>query len=154
MKTKTITTYKGICPELKIRLKRDQIVKRKIQSSKHADEFFREVWDDGMDIYESFMVVFINSAYNTIGWYKVSQGGLNYTSADPRLIFKMALDVCATGLYMAHNHPSGNMSPSQVDKMLTEKLKQAGALLDIRIMDHVIITSENGYYSFADEGML
>ena len=144
-------TYKANCPELKVQLKRDAIKKVKITNSKDSADFFRELWDDSIGIYESFFCIYLNNANNTIGWYKVSQGGITGTVADPRLIIKKALDVLATGIVMCHNHPSGQLRPSEIDLQLTEKIKQVGKFLDIHVLDHIILTEES-YYSFSDNG--
>ena len=144
--------YKSNCPELKAELKRDEVKKVKIQTSKDSADFFREVWE-GIDIYESFFVIYLNQANNTIGWYRASQGGLAGTVADPRLILKKALDILATSMILCHNHPSGNLKPSRADEILTDKIKGGGAFMDIKVLDHIILT-EDSYYSFADEGLL
>jgi DNA repair protein RadC len=148
-----MTKYKSQCPELKVELKRDQIKKAKIANSQNSADFFREIWDDSIGIYESFFVIYLNSSNTTIGWYKVSQGGLQGTVADPRLIVKKALDVLATSFIMCHNHPSGNLTPSEADKVITKKIKEGAGFLDIKLLDHIILTEES-YYSFADEGQL
>jgi DNA repair protein RadC len=145
--------YKATCPELRVQLKRDLIKKAQIKSSKDSSDFFRDCWDEGLDVYESFFVVYLNSANNTIGWYKVSQGGLAAVLVDVRLVFHKALDCLATSMIVCHNHPSGNLSPSKEDQALTKRLKDGGDLLQIRLLDHIILT-ENGYYSFSDEGLL
>jgi DNA repair protein RadC len=84
---------------------------------------------------------------------EVSIGGISGTVADPRLIFIGALKAGASGMIVSHNHPSGNLTPSQADIQLTRKLKEGGNLLEIQLLDHIIMTSES-YYSFADEGIL
>jgi DNA repair protein RadC len=85
--------------------------------------------------------------------YNVSSGGITGTVADPRLIYTAALRVNAVSLILAHNHPSRSLKPSRADEELTQKIKGAGAFLDIKVLDHLLISSE-GYYSFADEGLL
>src|ERR1035437_4870790 len=103
--------------------------------------------------YEVFAVVFLNRA-NKINHFKIiSQGGITGTVADPRVILKTALEQDATAIVLCHNHPSGNLKPSQADEDLTLKIKEAAKYFDIRVMDHIIV-SEDGYYSFADEGLL
>lgn len=146
-------TYKGECPELRVQLKREQIKKAKIANSNDGADFFREIWDEGLGIYESFFVIYLNAANTTIGWYKVSQGGIQGAMADPRLIVKKALDVLATSFIMCHNHPSGNLTPSNADKELTNKIKKGAEFLDIKLLDHIILTKDN-YYSFADNGQI
>ena len=85
--------------------------------------------------------------------YQLSKGGIKGTIADVRLILSVALKTLATGLILVHNHPSGNLKPSEADKHITSKIRQAAKLLDIELIDHIIISSE-GYYSFMDEGVL
>ncbi len=102
---------------------------------------------------EVFAVVFLNRGNKVIHLEIISQGGLTGTVADPRVILKKALENDATSLVLCHNHPSGNLRPSKADEILTQKIKQAAAFLDISIMDHIIVSNE-GYFSFADEGML
>jgi DNA repair protein RadC len=103
--------------------------------------------------YEQFWILLLNRANKLIRRISVSDGGLSGTVADPKRIFKMAIDHNASYIILAHNHPSGNLQPSQADILLTKKLKQAGELLDIAVIDH-IIAGENNYFSFADEGVL
>ena len=100
-----------------------------------------------------FYVVMLNNANNTIGYTKISQGGITGTVVDVRLIAKHALECLATSVILIHNHPSGNSKPSSADKLITEKIKHGLALLDIRVLDHIILT-ENTYFSFADECLL
>mgnify|MGYP002777005016 FL=1 len=103
--------------------------------------------------YEEFWVLLLNRANHVMRVEKVSQGGVAGTVADPKIIFKKALDHLASAIILAHNHPSGNRRPSQADISLTRKLREAGTLLDLPVLDHLIFT-DDGYYSFADEGML
>lgn len=103
--------------------------------------------------YEVFAVVFLNRANKIINFQIVSTGGLTGTIADPRVILKKALEVDATSIVLSHNHPSGSLKPSRADEELTQKIKQAATFLDIKVVDHIIVSDE-GYYSFADEGLL
>ena len=102
---------------------------------------------------EIFVVVFLNRGNKVMHHQIVSEGGLTGTVADPRVILKKALEHNATSLILCHNHPSGSLRPSRADEILTQKIKQAAMLLDIQLMDHIIVSSE-GYFSFADEGMM
>lgn len=102
---------------------------------------------------EIFVVVFLNRGNKIMHIEPISEGGLTGTVADPRVILKKALEHNATALILCHNHPSGNLYPSHADEMLTQKIKQAAAFLDISIMDHIIVSDE-GYFSFSDEGMM
>lgn len=103
--------------------------------------------------HEVFGVLFLNRANKITRFEIISEGGITGTIADPRIILKKALDENAVGLIICHNHPSGNLHPSQADKDLTRKIKDAAQLLDIKLLDHIII-SESGYFSFSDEGLL
>ncbi len=98
-------------------------------------------------------VLLLNRANKVLGVYEVSTGGISGTVADPRLIFVAALKANACSLIISHNHPSGNLKPSRHDEELTAKIKQAGEFLDIKLLDHLIVTPE-AYYSFGDEGIL
>jgi len=126
----------------------------KISSSQEAEAVIRKYWnDDTIELHEQFKILLLNRAHRIIGIYLVSTGGMAGTVADPKLIFACALKAAAHGIILTHNHPSGNCTPSQADIDLTKKLKAAGRLLDIQVLDHILITSES-YYSFADEGLL
>ncbi|MDO8996512.1 MAG: JAB domain-containing protein [Sediminibacterium sp.] len=104
---------------------------------------------------EYIAVIYLNRANRVIGAYRVSDGGMTSTVADLRLIFSVALKSVACSFIIAHNHPSGTLIPSVADKALTNKLKDAGKLMDIAMLDHIIIGPEEGkYFSFADEGLL
>ena len=125
----------------------------KISSSRDSYLFFKNQFEDSINIYESVYVLYLDQAHNCIGWIKVSQGGINSSIVDLRLILSIALKCLATAFIICHNHPSGNLRPSAEDKKITERLKEAGKLLDIIILDHLIIT-EDSYFSFADEGLI
>jgi DNA repair protein RadC len=102
---------------------------------------------------EVFAVIFMNQANRINHFEIVSQGGITGTVADPRLILKKALDFHAVNLILCHNHPSGNLKPSKADEELTYKIREAARFFDIKVIDHVIV-SHDGYFSFADEGMM
>lgn len=102
---------------------------------------------------EQFWIILMNRANEVIKVHNISQGGVSGTVADPKTIFKEALDKLASSLILVHNHPSGNLKPSEADIRLTKKLKEAGQTLDLPVLDHLIFT-DHGYLSFADEGML
>ena len=122
-----------------------------IKSSEHTAQYIKARLTDLR--HEVFGVLFLNRSNKVLHFEIVSEGGITGTVADPRIILKRALEEHAVGLIVCHNHPSGNLTPSQSDKDLTAKLKSAAALLDIKLLDHLII-SEYGYFSFADEGIL
>jgi DNA repair protein RadC len=123
----------------------------KIKSSKDAYEILRHHVQDLN--HEEFWLLCLSRSGAVIAEHRIGEGGITGTVADPRKIFKLALDQMATGIIVCHNHPSGNLSPSEQDKDLTSKIRAAGKLLDINLMDHLIITQKQ-YYSFADEGLL
>ena len=125
----------------------------KITSSKESYEFIKQFYVDDIEIFENCFILLLNNSNKTIGYAKISQGGITGTVIDVRLIAKYAVDSLATSVILAHNHPSGNLHPSNADINLTEKAKKGLNLLDINILDHIILTSEN-YYSFADNGKI
>jgi DNA repair protein RadC len=120
-----------------------------IRSSKDVYSYFGPMLQD--KDYEEFWILLLRRNNKIIRPYKISEGGISGTVADPKRIFKFALENNASSLILCHNHPSGNTSPSNADVKLTTKISEAGKLLDIQILDHVIVTNE-GYYSFADKG--
>jgi DNA repair protein RadC len=125
-----------------------------ITTSQIAYEVLKYNWNAGrLEMQEEFKVLLLNRANKAIGIYHASIGGITGTVADPRLILIAALKRNAVSIVLAHNHPSGGTKPSKADEDLTTKIKNAAAFLDIKVLDHLIITSE-GYYSFADEGLL
>ena len=123
----------------------------KVTSSKEIATFLRTILKDNNN--EVFAVLFLNQANKIKNFKIMSKGGITGTVADPRIILKQALDEGATSLVLSHNHPSGNLNPSRADQELTNKIKQAASYFDIKILDHIIVSDE-GHYSFADEGLL
>ena len=103
--------------------------------------------------YEEFHVVYLNRANKIIKFEKISQGGISGTVTDVRIIMKNAITCLASGMIVCHNHPSGNLNPSDSDTKITLKIKEAGNLLDVQLLDHIII-SDKDYYSFADNGLI
>ncbi len=103
--------------------------------------------------HEIFLAVFLNQSNKIIHQEIISEGGITGTVVDTRLLLKKALNYNTISIILCHNHPSGNLKPSTADKQLTQKIKEAAQLLDIKVMDHIIVSTE-GYYSFADDGML
>jgi RadC-like JAB domain/C-terminal domain on Strawberry notch homologue/P-loop containing NTP hydrolase pore-1 len=126
----------------------------RITTSDDAARFVRETFNAGeVELQEQFIVLYLNQANNIIGYYKHSKGAINATVADIRIVLAAALKALAVSMVIAHNHPSGNLKPSRADEQLTEKIKQAGSYMDVKLLDHVIVTKDS-YYSFADEGLL
>ncbi|GEO10466.1 RadC family protein [Segetibacter aerophilus] len=137
--------------ELGVRRNMADNKKEIVLSSKDIAKFLQAQLQYKM--HEVFAVVFLNRA-NKINHYEIiSEGGITGTVADPRIILKKALEHEAVSIVLCHNHPSGNLKPSRQDQELTTKIKEAAGYFDIKVMDHIIV-SEEGYYSFADDGML
>lgn len=126
---------------------------KKITTSKAANEFIRQFYLDDIGIFESFFLLTLNNSNETTGYFKISQGGITGTVVDIRIIAKYAIENLATGVILAHNHPSGKLEPSEADRQITKKIKEALRLFDIQLLDHLILTEES-YYSFGDEGIL
>ena len=125
--------------------------KNVITTSKEIAAFLKERLKDYQ--HEVFAVIYLNRANKIISFDIISEGGITGTVADPRVILKHALEKNAVGLILSHNHPSGSLKPSKADEYLTAKIKQGAAFLDIRVLDHLIV-SDAGYYSFSDDGLL
>lgn len=125
--------------------------KPKITSSKAVFELMQPIIGDLA--HEEFWVIYLNNSNKVITKVQMSKGGLTGTLVDTRLIYKKAIEVAATGIILSHNHPSEKLQPSQSDKNITQKIKEAGKVMDISLLDHLIIT-EKAYFSFADEGIL
>jgi DNA repair protein RadC len=152
--TKEIRPYQAAEIQLVYKSNVKPSLRPKISHSKDAYQVLLESWDDTkIELLEQFKVMFTNRANKVLGIFELSTGGVSGTVADPKLIFAAALKVAASGLILSHNHPSGNLQPSQADIDLTRKIKEAGKLLEIQLLDHIILTTE-GYYSFADEGLI
>lgn len=126
----------------------------KITCSSDVYSILKENWDDSkIELVEQFKILLTNRANKVLGICEISTGGVSGTVADPKLIFAAAIKAGASGIILAHNHPSGNLTASQADIDLTRKMKEGGKLLEIQLLDHLIVTTE-GYYSFADEGLI
>ena len=124
----------------------------KVSNSREVYNLLLANWDKTkIEYVEQFKILLLNRANKVIGIYEVSSGGTTGTVADPKLIFTAALKLNANSIILCHNHPSGNLTPSEEDMKLTRKIKEAGLLLDLLVIDHMIISNE-GYYSFSDEG--
>ena len=122
-----------------------------IRCSKDVSDIFQPLLSDLL--HEEFWVLFLNRSNKVINRMKISQGGISGTVTDVRIIMKKAIEYLASGIIICHNHPSGNLNPSESDNKITHKIKEAGNLMDIQLLDHLII-SDKDYYSFADSGIL
>ena len=125
----------------------------KVTCSKDAERIFRHIWNPDINYRESFYALYLNRANKVLGYQLISFGGISGTVVDAKCIYQAALKASCVSLIIAHNHPSGNTEPSDADIKITKKLKEAGNLLDITLLDHVILLPE-GYTSMADEGFL
>ncbi len=140
--------------EIKVSYSTNKRPKTSITGSDSAHKLLLSCWDKSIiEFQEEFKVLLLNRSNKVLGVYPLSKGGVSGTFVDPKLVFSVALKCNASALIFAHNHPSGNLSPSENDKGLTKKLISAGRFLDMKVLDHLIITTE-GYYSFADEGIM
>lgn len=128
--------------------------KVKITNSKDSYELLLSCWSQKtIELQEEFKILLLNRNHQVLGIYPLSKGGVSGTVVDAKLVFSVALKCNASSIVIAHNHPSGNLKPSEADLRLTKKLKEAGNYLDVKVLDHIILSRE-GYYSFADESQM
>ncbi|MCG8575446.1 MAG: DNA repair protein RadC [Flavobacteriales bacterium] len=129
----------------------DSEERQKISTSKDVSDIFQPILGDLP--HEEFWVLMLNRSNKVIAKNKVSQGGISGTVIDVRLILKSAIDHLASSIILCHNHPSGNKQPSDADSRITKKMSEAGRIMDIPVLDHIIVT-DTSYFSYADEGMI
>jgi DNA repair protein RadC len=146
-------TYKTNLEELTLKRNLTNFKRVKIISSKDSAEYIRNFYSDDLTIFESCFLLLLNNQNNTIGFAKISQGGTCGTVVDVKIICKYVIETLSTAVILCHNHPSGVLTPSTSDMAITNKLKEALKLFDVKLLDHIILT-ENSYFSFADEGIL
>lgn len=128
--------------------------KVKITNSKDSYELLLSCWSQKtIELQEEFKVLLLNRNHQVLGIYPLSKGGVSGAVVDAKLVFSVALKCNASSIIIAHNHPSGNLKPSDADIRLTQKLKEAGNYLDVKVLDHIILSIE-GYYSFVDESQM
>ncbi|HVX27199.1 MAG TPA: JAB domain-containing protein [Parafilimonas sp.] len=140
--------------EIKVSYQPNKADKPVIATSLNAYHFFKGFYmGETICMQEQFSVMYLNRANKVLGVYVISKGGITGTVVDIRLTLAVALKTLATSILLCHNHPSGNLKPSQADKDLSMRIKEAAALMDIKVMDHIILTQDS-YFSFADEGLL
>ena len=151
-----MTEYKSYLPEITLKYKTGLQKNVKIASSKDTYELLMSFYDqDTIELTESFICIFLNKGNRSLGWIKISSGGIAGTVADPKIIMATALGCGASSIILSHNHPSGRREPSDPDIRLTKRLKEGAIFLDMIILDHIIIgAGDTNYYSFADEGTL
>lgn len=162
MEVKDLMRYKGIgeakaitiITAMEIGFRRKLADKSEITKIKSSKDAYEAIHTKLCDLpHEEFWVMLLNNSSRLMKMERVSTGGMTGTVADVRIIFRKALEEKATSIIVCHNHPSGNRQPSEADKKLTKKLSQAGEILDIKVLDHLIVT-ESEYFSFADEQMM
>lgn len=148
-------TFEEKLPLFSLKKNPTNIEVAKMTSSTSVNEYVRNFFSDDLEVYESFFCLMLNRSNNTVGYAKISQGGISGTVVDIRLVCKYALDSLCSSVIVVHNHPSGNLNPSTADKQITKKLENALMSLDIKLLDHIIVVPEvSEYFSFADEGLL
>ena len=141
--------------EVKVSYKSKQKDKVKVSTSLDAFKILFPLYDnDTIEFQEQFFLLLLNRANSVLGWINLSKGGTAGTVVDPKIIFVLALQTNASSIILSHNHPSGNLNPSQNDINLTKAIKVSGEMLEIKLLDHLIITPSEKFYSFADEGIL
>lgn len=145
-------------PEIEVKVRFKDEVKASelftIKGSKDAAKAFQTIFDaDTIQWREEFMLLTLDRANHVTGYFKISSGGTAGTVVDVKMLYMIALRACAASIIIGHNHPSGQLVPSDADLKITRKIKDAGKLLDIECLDHLIITRES-YMSFADEGYI
>jgi DNA repair protein RadC len=121
----------------------------KIKSSHDALDFLYDIFPVDINHREAMVAIYLNRANTVVGYATISIGGVSQTLCDPKIVFQKALLTHASALILVHNHPSGNLQPSEMDTHLTQRIREGGELLDIRLLDHLIITKDS-YYSFSD----
>jgi DNA repair protein RadC len=126
-----------------------------VKCSKDAFDIFMENWDlDSIEHIEEFKLLLMNRSNSVLGIMPVSKGGLFKTVTDVRVILQYAIRVNASGIIICHNHPSGNVQPSESDIAITRKIKESGIVMDIQLLDHLIIVPESNCFSMGDEGIV
>lgn len=128
----------------------------KVTTSTDAYEIlFKKFNPDILSFQEEFLAMYLNRANHVLGIYRVGLGGTSSVTADPKIVIAVALKIAASGIVISHSHPSGSLTPSNHDKDLTQKVHGAAKFLDLKLLDHIIVSPEHGqYYSFADEGLI
>jgi DNA repair protein RadC len=138
---------------LSIKKSKSNFKKAQIKSSEDASDYARNFYHEDLLIYESFFIILLNNRNNVIGWAKISQGGVNSTTVDSKIVLKYAIESLAANIILVHNHPTGNLKPSQADINVTKKIKNVCAYIDCDLLDHIILTEES-YTSLAEESLM
>jgi proteasome lid subunit RPN8/RPN11 len=135
--------------EIEVTFNKEAYFFGQITSSNDVYQFLKERILKGIEVQEHFIAIYLNQANKIIGYYHHSTGTINATMVDVEIVAAVALKTLAKSVIISHNHPSGNLTPSEADRTLTRRIKEALKLFDIHLLDHVIVT-RNGYYSFAE----
>ncbi|MCQ4035767.1 JAB domain-containing protein [Kaistella montana] len=144
----------NVISEIEVSYNPQRIVEYQISDSSKTYELMLSQWNwKEIEMLEEVKLIFLNRNNIVIGIYNLAKGGISQCTVDIRIILAVALKSLSTSIILVHNHPSGNLQPSQSDKEITKNLKEACKMVQIALIDHLIITKEN-YYSFADEGLL
>jgi DNA repair protein RadC len=153
MKNLEISTVNEVCLKYKTKVKSSELPK--INGSCDCVNIFRsiETYNNNIDIYECFYCMYLSKANKVLSVMLISEGGISGTVVDLKKILAPAILQHASGIIISHNHPSGNLNPSQPDIDMTKKIKEAAKLIDVQLFDHIILTSEE-YLSFSDEGLI
>ena len=125
-----------------------------VKTSKQAYEILKANWSDQISLVEEFNILLLDRSNKVMSFANLFKGGISATVVDLKIVFATALKARASAIIMAHNHPSGSTQPSEADFALTRKFKQAGELLEMKVLDHLILSGEESYYSFADSGFI
>ncbi len=129
--------------------------RKKITCSRDAYKIFMDNWNpEIIEFVEEFKILLMNRSNSVLGILEISKGGISDTVTDVRVVFQAAIKGNASGIICAHNHPRLNINPSESDNKITQKIKDAGNLLDIQLLDHLIISTEGDYFSYADSGLI
>jgi DNA repair protein RadC len=141
--------------EIEVRYRTKPQDKIAIKKSKDAFDILYPLYNkDNIEFLEQFYLLLLNRANKVLGWINLSIGGTNGAIVDVKVIFALALTTNASGIVVSHNHPSQNLIPSEEDKRITKAIIEAGKLFNIKLLDHIIVASNENYFSFADEGLL
>ena len=136
---------------ISLKLEKSDFNSVKISKSQDAYNCIKAFYQDDISLYESFFILLVDRKNCTTGYVKISQGGTAGTVVDPKIVAKYAIDSLCAGVILAHNHPSGNLLPSEADNAITRKIRDGLRLFDINTLDHLIMTEE-GFHSYADNG--
>jgi DNA repair protein RadC len=140
--------------EIRVRYNRTKFDGPRITSPDEAFQYFQSCWPRDMNVRESFLMMMLDASKKVLGHYLVSVGSKTATIVDPALVFGVALKCMAHSIVIAHNHPSGNLTPSQADIQLTNRMTEAGRLLSVSVEDHIIMTPDFKYTSMRSSGLM